>query len=57
MKIFSIQSNKENVNILKNGFHHRVPQASEYGKSEGSNFFLFFGTQEHGPLFSQSLES
>ena len=36
---FAIQSNKENVNILKNGFYHRVPQASEYGKSECSKIF------------------
>ena len=30
---FAIQSNKENVNILKNGFYHHVLEGSEYGKS------------------------
>ena len=46
MKNFAIQTNKENVNILKNGFYHRVPQASEYEKSECSKFFKFFETLE-----------
>ena len=36
---FAIQSNKENVNILKNGFHDRFLEASEYEKNEGSKNF------------------
>ena len=32
---YAIQTNNENVNFLKNGFYHRVQEASEYGKSEG----------------------
>ena len=51
MKSLAIQSNKENVHTLENGFYHRVPQASEYGKSECSKIFYFFETLEDGPLF------
>ena len=43
MKNFAIQTNKENVNILKNSFYHRVPQASEYRKT-------FFGMDSDSGL-------
>ena len=39
MKNFVIQTNKENVNILKNGFYRCVLEASEYEKSECPKFF------------------
>ena len=52
MKNFAIQSNKENVDILKNGFYHRVLEASKYGKSECPKIFKFFETLEDGPLLN-----
>ena len=47
---FGNQTNKENVNILKNGFYHRILQPSEYQKSEVSKKNFFFETLEDGPL-------
>jgi len=55
VKNFAIQSNKENVDILKNGFYHRVLEASEYGKSVVSKFFKFFETPEDGPLLEMKI--
>ena len=50
MKNFVIQTNKENVNILQNGFYHCVLEASEYRKSECPEILKFFETLEDGPL-------
>ena len=46
---FKLDLEHENVNILKNGFYHRILQLSEYPKRERAKKF-FFQTLLDGPL-------
>ena len=49
---FKLDLEHENVDILKNGFYHRILQPSEYPKRERAKKNFFFETLLDGPLLS-----
>ena len=53
---FKLDLEHENVDILKNGFYHRILQPSEYPKRERAKKNFFFETLLDGPLFHWSLQ-
>ena len=48
---FKLDLEHENVDILKNGFYHRILQPSEYPKRERAKKIFFFETLLDGPLY------
>ena len=49
---FKLDLEHENVNILKNGFYHRILQLSEYPKRERAKKNFFFETLLDGPFIT-----